>query len=364
MTALLRGLGVVAVVVASLAVLGCGHRGPPRPPLPRIPRMPIEVAWIQRGDQLLVTGQVLGQSLAGRRLEPPLRPVLFFFSAPDRQLAAGWDTPSRDREFLRMAVRIELAPLDPPADTQRLEFERHVPISRLGQGEAVVLALGLADRRSVSLPSRRRVLLPAREPLRPLEDVAVEPQRDGVRLSWRRPADPRVRRVHVYRGVDGPAGGYRAWKKVDAAAGSVIDREARYGQTLSYALAAAAGEGEIAVESELVRPEPLEYRDTFAPAEVRDVDAVAERGGIRVLWFPGGAEDEVRARIERQEEGEATWVLVGTVEMPDTDFEDRSTLPGHRYRYRVIALDASGNAAPPAGPTRYVTPREEDGGPR
>ncbi|MDQ7006761.1 MAG: fibronectin type III domain-containing protein [Acidobacteriota bacterium] len=357
---LLRGAGALAAAAVALIAVGCGHRGPPRPPLPRIPRMPVDVAWVQRGDQLWVAGEILGESLTGRRLKAPLRPVLFFFSAPDRSLAMGWDTPSRDREFLRLARRFDLEAVDLPAEDQRLRFERRVPVSRLGPGEAVVLALGVADRRGVSLPSRRRVLFPAREPLPVLRGVRVEPLEDGVALYWEPPPDPRVEAVHVYRAVGAEAGGFVPWKKADAGEGTLVDHEASYGQRLHYALASAARGGEIAVESPLFRPPALDYRDTFPPAAVRDVDAVSERGGVRVLWFPGGSKDEARARVERQAEGSEAWETLGTVAVPDTDFEDRGVEPGRRYRYRVIALDHSGNSAPPAGPTRYVTPRPTD----
>ncbi|MBP1611798.1 MAG: hypothetical protein H6Q01_461, partial [Acidobacteria bacterium] len=70
-----------------------------------------------------------------------------------------------------------------------------------------------------------------------------------------------------------------------------------------------------------------------------------------------GAPDENAWIVERQREGEPEFTNRGRAEAPDAFFLDDAVEPAARYRYRVLAEDASGNRSAPVGPTEWVAAR-------
>lgn len=349
-----------ALLLMLALVTACGHRGAPRPPAPHVPSVPEEVLFRQRGDLLQIEARVRLTGLRDEALRPPVRPVLLAFVAETAQLAEGWDRSTRDREFVRSA---EAFPLEPVAEDrlgQRVRLLREIAVERFPESEALVLALAIEDDRGRSMPSRRRVFVPAEPALPALDGVSSEVLEDRVRLRWELPKDERVKSVRVYRSTGDEPFSARPWRQVEAAAGSVVDDDARYGQQLTYRLAAAARAGEVPAESPAREIGPIDYEDVFPPDPVVDLEAVPSRGVIRVLWFPGGSADEAGALVQRQARGQDRFHVVGRVDLPDADYTDDDVQAGESYRYRVLAVDAAGNAAEPAGPTPWVQPLPEE----
>ena len=354
----MRALFVLLLVVLAGS---CGRKGAPRPPTPHVPLTPENVVFRQRGADLEVRATLRLAGVGGRELEAPVRPVLLAFTAPNQQLAQGWDRSSRAREFLRLATPIPLEPLTPGEDQGGVVRNtlRSVPVDQFKENAFVVLALSLEDRRGHSLPSRRQVFAPTKPPLAPLASVREKVTEGGVALEWGASEDERVNSVRVYRSVNDGAFPARPWREVSASEGRVFDGGVSYGQDLSYRLVAALTSSGIPVESAPVERGPIAYRDVYPPDPVLDLEAVPATGAVRVLWFPGGSPDEAAARVERQAESEQGFSLLARVALPDADYADSDVEPGGRYRYRVLALDAAGNASEPAGPTAWVSPRPE-----
>jgi hypothetical protein len=322
-----------------------------------VPTRPDDVVFRQRHDQLEIRARVAVTGLEQRPLEPPVRPVLLAFVAKTPELAEGWDRSARDREFVRTARPFPLEPFPEGSAGRTVELRRDVPIATFPEAAALVLALSIEDRRGRSLPSARQVLVPADPPLPPVGALDHRVLERGVELSWQPPEDERVERVRIYRRVDEEPFEPTPWRRPDASAGKIVDEAARFGQTLRYRFVAARVDEDVPVESAPRELGPIDYRDVFPPRPVVDLEAVPASGAIRVLWFPGGSPDEVAARVERQAEGETGFRAVGRVALPDADFTDTEVDPDRRYRYRVLAVDAAGNASTPAGPSGWVSPR-------
>jgi hypothetical protein len=325
--------------------------------MPHAPARPEEVVFRQRADRLEIRARTSLTGVREEGLQPPVRPVLLAFVAQTESMAEGWDRSTRDREFLRSARAFPLEPVPTERLGQRVRLRRNVPVATFPQSEALVLALAIEDARGRSIPSPRKVFVPADPPLSPLDSVSIEVLEDRIELSWRPPQDERVRTVRIYRTLGAEPYALLPWREVELQRGRVVDEEARYGQTLRYRLTAASRGKDVAIESAPTTPGPVDYDDVFAPDPVVDLEAVPGSGVIRVLWFPGGSPDEVAALVERQAGGETGFDEVGRVSVPDADFTDTEVRPGQRYRYRVKALDAQGNASAPAGPTEWVRPR-------
>lgn len=346
----------------ALAGFGCGHRGPPVPPLPHLPETPREVRWRQRGDEVQVEARYALQLIGGRPLRPPARPVILHAAAGAGQ-GAAWDNRARDREFSRVARPLplpEFASLEQEATTRR----DAIPLDAFPAAAEIVMSLTLEDRRSRSLGTRRTALAPARPALPVMSTLAAEPQEKGVLLRWAPSDDPRADAVRIYRWTPDEGEPWDAAATVPVVEGRFLDEGARYGQTVVYLAAYSAAHPRVPIEGRGQRLEPLDYRDTFAPAAPTELDAVAEQGRIRVLWYPGGSPDEKTWIVERQREGEVDFLERGRAVVPDAVFLDEEVEPEVRYRYRVRAEDGAGNRSAIAGPTEWVAPRAVSASPR
>ncbi len=413
-------LGPVVLALGPVVLAtGCGHRGHPVAPAPSLPATPREARFRQRGGALDAAATYPVERLGPRRLKPPAAPALLYLVPRSPGDLTGWDTPAREREFVRDAGAWGFPAFDDAAvgssvsrvDTLVLEklgeprvhpSRRHLqPLPGAGAAttetpKAVVVAVALEDAIGRSLPSARAVLRPVVPPLPALQGFAATPEETGVRLAWTPPADTRAPKVAVWRRLASESEAWDPWRVVDASAGSLLDETARYGDDLVYAAAAlreaTGGEaGEVPAISEFSRVDTIAFRDVFPPLPPSDLDAVAEAGAVRVFWFPGGSADEARARVERQVEAapgpagraapdpagraapdptgsaapqpadsaapEPPWTPVAVVDAPESYALDRDVVPERRYRYRVTVEDRAGNPAAPAGPSPWVSPR-------
>lgn len=354
-----RGIALLSLAVAAL---GCGHRGPPTPPLPHLPEPPKEVRWRQRGEELQLEARYTLRIVGGGALRPPVHPEILYTTSGAGQ-GASWAASNRDREFRRVAKPTALPAFAADAGSPVTRRDA-VPLERMPASSELVLALTLADDRARSLASPRTTLAPLRPALPAMTTLAAEPRERGIELRWATPEDPRAEVVRIWRWSPPAGEPWEPFRTVAAKDGSVIDTVPRYGETVVYMAAYAHSGAQTAVEGRPQQLAPIDYRDRFAPAAPRDLDAVAEAGRIRVLWYPGGATDERTWIVERQREGDAEFGERGRSEVPDAFFLDDAVEPGARYRYRVLAEDGSGNRSETVGPTGWVTARAPAEDPR
>jgi hypothetical protein len=343
------------LLTLALVAFGCGHRGPPTPPLPHLPERPQEVHWRQRGDELQLEARYTLRIVGGGALRPPARPEILLTTS-SAGTGSSWTASNRDREFRRVAKPLALPPF--PADAASPAARRDaVPLATLPEAPELVLALTLADERARSLASPRVVLAPLRPALPAMTTLTAETRENGIELRWAAPEDARAETVRIYRWSPPAGEPWEPFRTVAAKEGLFLDEGPRYGETIVYLVAFARSGAQGTVEGLPQQLAPIDYQDRFPPAPPRDLDAVAEAGRIRVLWYPGGAPDERTWIVERQREGESEFVERGRSEAPDAFFLDDAVEPGMRYRYRVLAQDASGNGSTPVGPTDWVAAR-------
>ena len=344
-----------ALLPFALVAFGCGHRGPPTPPLPHLPEPPREVRWRQRGDELQLEARYTLRIVGGGALRPPVRPEILFTTSGAGS-GSSWTASNRDREFRRVAKPLALPPFPSDAGTAATRRDA-VPLAKLPEAPELVLALTLADERARSLASSRTALAPLRPALPAMTTFAAEPRENGIELRWTIPEDGRAEAVRIYRWSPPADEPWEPVRTVSAKEGVFLDSGPRYGETVVYLAAFARGGAQGLAEGLPQQLAAIDYRDQFPPASPRDLDAVAEAGRIRVLWYPGGTPDEKTWIVERQREGETEFAERGRSEAPDAFFLDDAVEPGARYRYRVMAQDASGNRSAAVGPTEWVAAR-------
>jgi len=114
-----------------------------------------------------------------------------------------------------------------------------------------------------------------------------------------------------------------------------------FGRERCYVVRAVRGTGPAAVAS---APSPVTCvtpLDTFPPAQPAQLIAVAAEGAISLLWEPGGDVDLAGYIVLRGAPGDATLQPLTPMPIAEARFVDSTVVPGMRYTYAVVAVDAA-----------------------
>ncbi|MBB5340547.1 fibronectin type III domain-containing protein [Tunturiibacter gelidoferens] len=147
-----------------------------------------------------------------------------------------------------------------------------------------------------------------------------------------------------------------------ADAGGTIDQTTQKGESYRYTARrvreiSLAGHA-LEVRSELSAPVTVAMLDTFPPAIPTGLEAVpggatASDRSIDLSWTPDTDPDLAGYSVYRQEvtstgqvAGPATRLNPSPIVGPA--YRDQTAIPGHRYAYRVTAVDATGNESAPS----------------
>lgn len=100
--------------------------------------------------------------------------------------------------------------------------------------------------------------------------------------------------------------------------------------------------------------------DDSPPATPTDLRATAEGAGARVTW-DAGTEDDLAGYLVQRAAGTGSFVTVTDTPLTESSFVDPALTPGTSYRYRVSAVDTSGNESPKTAEVA-VTPNDSSVG--
>lgn len=90
--------------------------------------------------------------------------------------------------------------------------------------------------------------------------------------------------------------------------------------------------------------ESLSDPNATAPAAPGNLVAVEQSGEVRLNWQDNSS-DETGFRVERSEDGGASWTETGNLSADATTYVDAAVTAGQSYRYRVIAFNAAGDSS-------------------
>ena len=96
------------------------------------------------------------------------------------------------------------------------------------------------------------------------------------------------------------------------------------------------------VESALSVEREIAFDDRFAPVPPTGVTALPGAGEVRLIWEPVAEADVAGYVVERSEPGNE-FHRVGGETVAATELVDRGLASGFTFRYRVAAIDKSGN---------------------
>lgn len=392
---------VVLVVFAALVVpiTACGKKGDPMPAPRILPQAATDLKVRQRGLEVVVEFAYPKATVAGLPL-PGLDAITLFeldrpIPAATAAIAPAVTAPAPTAEGAPAAPSVPPAPpalpITPPAfslpDSREFALAAK-PVLALTGGElasaisgdrvtvrfrltepfpAAPLARIFAVRThavggELSNWSNLAGLMPRLPPPSPSGFLAVA-AKDGVELSWNAlPAAapsasaPEVAIVgyNIYRRDAARASYGDPITTLDATATASVDRGVVYGRRYIYAVAAIGSRAPLAESAFSVERE-IDYQDRFAPAPPPALSALGSVGEVRLVWQASPDPDVVGYVIERADP-DAGFHRVNAEPVAELELTDRGLSSGFVFRFRVAAIDKSGNLGAPCEPVATRVP--------
>lgn len=365
-----------------MPVISCGKKGEPQPPLPRGPRGITDLASEQEGADVvlaftypdrLLTGQPLTDLEAieiYRAVNPSPALTSAKPSAPPPPSARTDEAPAAaarranaaerlaQETFLRESQRIGVLPVAALArhtvGATILYRDSLPPLFAKPPGPSSIAYSVISVRRNgeKSPLSNIALIAPAMPPGAPVF-LAVTPEEGRICLEWLAPS------TDLFGGNPVEAGGYFVYRRalpeeeygpplnaIPVTGTAFVDLAPPYGNKLVYTARATLA-NRPKVEGAPAEEAGVDYRDVFPPPPPARLDALAEKALVRLVWDPVAAPDLAGYAVFRAE-GTAAPARLNKDLLKDSFTADETARPGHRYRYTVRAVDASGNMSPPS----------------
>jgi len=317
-------------------VVQCGYVGDPQPPALKIPVAVQDLTAVERGDRIVVSFTVTGATTEGLRLKR--------YGEVELRIGPGGPPPFDHARWTAAAKRI---PVAPPAGPGRVEVE--LPAAQW-TGREVIIGVRLANPKGRWSAWSNLAALHVVEPLAAPTRLRARAVREGVKLQWSlTSARPGVR-FRIYRRRNAseefePVG--------EATAEQWLDTAVEYGVRYEYRVQAILPAGDDIAESEPSPTVAITPEDRFPPAPPAGLTAAPGVGSIELVWGTSRAVDLAGYKVYRSDGGPEK-AVTGLLDVPA--YSDRDIVSGTRYRYRVTAVDQSGNESEPSAPAEATAP--------
>jgi hypothetical protein len=352
-----RSAALVAALVATVALAGCGMPSAPQPPSLHLPDRAGDLSAVRTGNQVALTW-----SMPKRDTDKvPLKGNVTVRVCRNESAAAGCSA----------AATVELAPDADGAFTDTLP-----PALARGAPRVLTYFVELDNRkgRTAGLSNGAQIL--AGEAPAAIDGLAAEMRRDGVLLRWTSappdtaPVAVRLMRKRVSspantpaptRSAEGPLAPRPepAERTLLVEPGARLDRaldsSIQFGETYEYRaqrVARVAVNGEtLELAGAFSSPVRIEAVNVYPPAVPRGLAAVATSGeegagpAIDLNWQPNTETDLAGYEVYRREAGaEGGWQRISPAQpWVEPGYRDANVQPGHSYMYAVSAVDQQGH---------------------
>jgi hypothetical protein len=353
-----------------LLSIGCGAPGEPTPPSPPVPAAVRDLAGHQAGDGVELSFTLPSRSISGEKLaatpavEIVRGEVKADGSADAKSFRVVYTIPGALVESYRAEGRVRFTDPIAPEETK----------SHPGGTVAYVVRTRASQKRASGDSNAISVqLFPVPAPIASVEARVTE---TAIELTWPVPANgasgesaPAITGYRIYRteiqpsaATPSPQAAPKGKLESNAAAlastetNSYRDTSFVFDQIYVYFVRSVIQVEGQELESSDSQPVTITPRDTFPPAAPQGLVAALLPGAapgtvlVELSWSINLETDLAGYRVYRSEQEGAPGQLLSTDLLPTPAVGDTSVQPGHRYWYKVTAVDRAGNESGSGAP--------------
>ena len=315
-----------------MALTSCGYIGDPLPPLANIPTRVTDLAAIQRGGRIIAHFTVPQLTTEDK---PIPRPVTF-----DLRVGPNASDHFDENQWASQARHIPAPEVTGAMATYEIPSTDWI-------GKEVLLSARVTAGNGKQSGWSNFVVLPVIAAPAVPESVTATATAQGVRLTWRAPAN----RFRVLRRTADTE--YAVAATVEAP--EWTDTAAEFGKAYHYEVQAlvALPNGKLA-ESDHSAEASITPKDTFPPATPTGLHADPAPASIELAWDRNTEPDLSGYHVYRAAAGGAFEKVADVSQIPS--WSDRAVEPGKTYRYTVTAVDQAGNESPRCSPVSAALP--------
>ena len=306
------------VALSAAALLSaCGYIGPPMPPSLDIPATITDLSVWESGDN-----------------------IEFTFTLPDKT------TGNLDLKSVR-SIELRIGENVPDSKLVVLPIANPGPVTgqvpaQMWIGKTVVLMVRATGPKGKASAWSNSISLVVIQPLAPPSAPELLNVVKGVELTWTG-TGPRYR---IFRAE----GDGQPQPLADSDAPRYLDDTTVYGTRYRYLVQAIAAENQWSVVSEAAEITPV---DVFPPAVPEGLSAVSAPQSIELAWTRNTETDFRGCNVFRSVDNAPFEKYASLVEGPA--FSDSKIEAGKKYRYRVSAVDLTGNESARSAPAEATS---------
>ncbi len=323
-------LPCLVVLCLSLLLAACGSVGEPLYPALNIPMTVTDLTAVERGDKIDIHFTIPPKTTEGLLLK----------EVGVLELRVG---PNAGGEFRADTWAASVKRLDVPIPKQTgpVHFET---LAQEFIGKEVLLAVRIGNPRGRMSAWSNIVAVGVEQPLAKPENLHADSIAQGVRLTW---AAPNQTSFRVFRK---PAQEKEPILLATSDKPEYLDASTEYGKTYDYYVQAFHDKA----ESDVLGPASITPKDIFPPAVPTGLNVSAGVGAIELSWDRNTESDFKAYQVYRSEDGGPFVKIAEGLEGPS--YSDRKIESGKHYRYRISAIDQTGNPSDQSPPVEAIAP--------
>jgi hypothetical protein len=324
------GNGYPVTIFLFAALTGCGSIGEPMYPALKIPIRVTDLTAVERGDKIDVRFTIQNHTTEGMLLTELGSVDLRIGPAP----ASGFNA----NDWANDAKKIDVSPLPKPGAAHA-----EIPVRDL-IGKQLVVGVRLGNDRGRMSDWSNFYPLSVETPLAKPTGLNANPVPEGVRLTWNAP-DQKVFRIFRKAGEQSQPSQLATADKPE-----YVDTTTEYGTTYYYYVQGIHDK----TESDIVESGAITPKDIFPPQVPTGLTASAGVGAVELAWTRNTETDFKEYRVFRSEENSPYVQIAAGLEAPI--YSDHKVESGKHYRYRVSAVDQTGNPSEQSEPVEVIVP--------
>ena len=359
-----RSVVILFAAAAVFATSGCGKRRPPTPPVERVPQRTELLTGVQRGNTVILSWPAPIANAADSSVQSVRRIDVYRLAERPTAPLQITETEFDSRSTLIGSVSDQAI----LSAHNILTYVDHLELA--GQPERLRYSVRYVNAAGQRAGFSNFVLIePAASIANPpiLKDPAYT--ETAINLLWSPPSKNidgstpvNLLGYNLYRNVGKGEGENQVPINTALIAGpSYPDKTFKFGEKYKYFVRAVSlgtnGRQVESLDSNAIEASPV---DKYPPAQPSKPTIAASNGRLALFFAPNVENDLAGYNIYRSEDPNLPfpdkWTKLNTDLLTKTTYQDERVESGHRYYYRITAVDTSGNVSEPSEMDSEVAP--------